>query len=143
MASTLNSLRPILSKLSNIAFVLVLASYVLMNFTQVDIAMLRTLQIVAWSTFAMVCVMEAMMPSKAKYAFLNKILSMGTAVAALGILFSTMKWEGAKNLLLVGVFATLPLSLLLLFLLRNADNTLLKGLVVGGLAAYLARGFFL
>jgi hypothetical protein len=143
MPSALDTLRPVLSKLSNIAFVLVLASYILMNFTRLDISMLRTLQIVAWSTFAMVCVMEAMMPSRAKYAFLNKVLSMGTAVAAIGILFITMKWEGSKNLLLAGVFATLPISLLLLLLTRNADNTLLKGLVVGGLAAYLARGLFL
>ena len=143
MPSTLDTLRPVLSKLSNIAFVLVLASYVLMNFTQVDVAILRTLQIVAWSTFAMVCIMEALMPNKAKFAFLNKILSMGTAVAALGILFTTMRWEGSKNLLLAGVFTTLPISLLLLFLIRNVDNTLLKALIVGGLAAYLARGFFL
>ncbi|GAB4491911.1 MAG: hypothetical protein OHK0045_18460 [Raineya sp.] len=111
-----------------------------MNFTQVDVSVLRTLQMVAWSTFAMVCIIEALMPSKAKFAFLNKILSMGTAVAALGILFLTMKWEGYKNLLLVGVFTTLPVSLLLLIMLRNIDNVLLRGLVIGGLAAYLARG---
>jgi hypothetical protein len=85
--------------------------------------------------------MEALMPNKAKYAILYKILSFGTAVAALGILFFTMKWEGYKNMLLVGAATTLPISLLLL-LVGNTDSKLLKGLVVGGLAGFIVYNLF-
>lgn len=144
MSSLFASLRPVLNKVSHIAFALVLASYALMSFTKkVDASLLRNLQIIAWATFAVVCMLESLMTNKSKYAFLYRIISMGTAVASIGILFATIKWEGYKNLLLVGISTTLPFALLLLFLVRNANDVVLKGLVIGGLAAYLARGFLM
>ncbi|MCU0439599.1 MAG: hypothetical protein MUC49_17050 [Raineya sp.] len=135
----MHKLKNALVTISNISFLLIFVAFFAGKY---GFQQARTLQIVAWVTFALVAVLEGFTASgKAKIFYL--ITMLGVAVASMGILFKSMAWEGYAQMLLVGGITSVGGSIILFLFNKKADPLTLKALIIGAICFFLYQGTFL
>jgi hypothetical protein len=135
----MKSLKNILTTISNISFLLIFVAFFAgkYNFPQAS-----ALQIVAWTTFAFVALMEGF-AYQGKYKIFCLLMMSGVSVASLGILFKSMAWTGYEQMLVVGGISSVGAGVVFLLLSKKLDALVLKAFVVGAICFFLMRGAFL
>ncbi len=135
----MHKLKNALVTISNISFLLIFVAFFAGKY---GFQQARTLQIVAWTTFAFVAVLEGFTASgKAKIFYL--IMMLGVAIASLGILFKSMAWENYTQMLLIGGITSVVGSIIIFVVNKKADSLMFKALLIGVICFLLHQGTFL
>jgi len=135
----MQKLKNALATISNISFLLIFVAFFAGKY---GFEQARTLQIVAWATFALVAVLEGFTYSGKSKAFYIAMM-FAVAVASMGILFKSMGWEGHDKLLWVGGIGSIGGAVLVFFINKKVDQLALKALIVGAICFFLQKGTFL